>query len=83
MSIALITFVHICILCKLKLVKLLYLLRSLHLLSTHDFATLGQFADKVILLNRRVLKLGTPDEVLSSPEFYETFHLRMGKGGEQ
>ena len=52
-------------------------------LSTHDFATLGSFADKVILLNRRVLKAGTPDEVLSSPEFYETFHLRMGRGGEQ
>ena len=51
-------------------------------LSTHDFATLGQFADKVILLNRRVLKAGTPDAVLSSPEFYETFHLHMGKGGE-
>ena len=51
-------------------------------LSTHDFATLGSFADKVILLNRRVLKAGTPDEVLSSPEFYETFHLRMGRGGE-
>ena len=51
-------------------------------LSTHDFATLGQFADKVILLNRQVLKVGTPDEVLSSPEFYDTFHLRMGKGGE-
>ncbi len=52
------------------------------LLSTHDFATLGQFADKVILLNKRVLKAGPPDQVLSSPEFYETFHLRMGKGGE-
>jgi zinc transport system ATP-binding protein len=51
-------------------------------LSTHDFATLGQFADKVILLNRRVLKAGTPEEVLSSPEFYDTFHLRMGKGRE-
>jgi len=50
-------------------------------LSTHDFATLGQFADKVILLNRKVVKAGTPDEVLSSPEFYQTFHLRMGKGG--
>ena len=50
-------------------------------LSTHDFATLGHFADKVILLNRRVLKSGSPDEVLSSPEFYRTFHLRMGKGG--
>ena len=53
------------------------------LLSTHDFATLGSFADKVILLNRRVLKAGTPDEVLSSPEFYDTFHLRMGRGGER
>ena len=52
-------------------------------LSTHDFATLGQFADKVILLNKKVLKAGTPDEVLSSPEFYETFHLRMGRGGER
>ena len=35
-------------------------------LSTHDFATLGQFADKVVLLNRRVLKVGAPGEVLSS-----------------
>ena len=52
-------------------------------LSTHDFATLGRFADKVILLNRRVLRAGPPDEVLSSREFHETFHLRMGKGGAQ
>ena len=52
------------------------------LLSTHDFATLGQFADKVILLNKRVLRMGPPEEVTASPEFYETFHLRMGKGGE-
>ena len=51
-------------------------------LSTHDFATLGQFADKVILLNKKVLRAGPPGEVLSSPEFYETFHLHMGKGGE-
>jgi zinc transport system ATP-binding protein len=50
-------------------------------LSTHDFATLSQFADKVILLNRRVLKSGTPADVLTSSEFFETFHLRMGKGG--
>lgn len=50
-------------------------------LSTHDFATLDQFADKVLLLNRKVLKCGTPDEVLSSPEFYSTFHLRKEKGG--
>ena len=51
------------------------------LLSTHDFATLGQFADKVILLKNRVLRVGTPDEVLSSPEFQAVFHLDLGKGG--
>ena len=53
------------------------------LFSTHDFATLGQFAVKVILLNQSVLKIGTPDEVLAAPEFYQTFHLRMGheRGG--
>ena len=53
------------------------------LFSTHDFATLGQFADKVILLNQGVVKIGTPDQVLAAPEFYETFHLRLGheKGG--
>ena len=53
------------------------------LLTTHDFATLEHFADKVILLNKQVLKAGKPAEVLSSPEFHHTFHLRMGKGGEE
>ena len=53
------------------------------LFSTHDFATLEPFADKVILLNKRVLKAGKPADVLSSEEFYSSFHLRMGKGGEQ
>ena len=50
------------------------------LLSTHDFATLGQFADKVILLKSTVLRVGPPDEVLASPEFQEVFHLNLGKG---
>ena len=49
-------------------------------LSTHDFATLGQFADKVILLKGTVLRVGPPDEVLASPEFQEVFHLNLGKG---
>ena len=52
-------------------------------LSTHDFATLEQYADKVILLKKQVLKAGKPEEILTSPEFYETFHLKMGKGGGQ
>lgn len=49
-------------------------------MSTHDFATLGQFADKVILLKGTVLRVGPPDEVLASPEFQEVFHLNLGKG---
>lgn len=52
------------------------------LLSTHDFATLTTFADKVILLNKKVLKAGAPEEVVASPEFYETFHLKMGRKGK-
>lgn len=50
-------------------------------LSTHDFATLGQFADKVILLKNTVLRAGPPEEVLASGEFKAVFHLELGKGG--
>lgn len=52
------------------------------LFSTHDFATLEHFADKVILLRNTVLKTGAPAEVLASPEFQDVFHLRLGKGVE-
>lgn len=45
------------------------------LLSTHDFATLSQYADKVILLQQTILKIGSPQEVLTSPEFRSIFHL--------
>ena len=48
------------------------------LVSTHDFATLGQFADKVLLLNQRILKVGTPAQVLTSEEFRQVFHLNLG-----
>lgn len=48
------------------------------LLSTHDFATLGQYADKVLLLDHHLLKTGTADQVLASPEFREVFHLDLG-----
>lgn len=50
------------------------------LLSTHDFATLEEYADKVILLQSTVLKAGKPAEVLTSPEFREVFHLTLGRG---
>ena len=52
------------------------------LFSTHDFATLEQYADKVILLQNTVLKIGSPGQVLGSAEFQGVFHLRMGKGAE-
>lgn len=51
------------------------------LLSTHDFATLEGYADKVLLLKGRVLKIGSPAEVLASQEFQDVFHLSLGKGG--
>ena len=51
------------------------------LLSTHDFATLEQFADKVVLLKSSVLRVGPPREVLTSPEFREVFHLDLRKEG--
>lgn len=50
------------------------------LLSTHDFATLNQFADSAVLLKGTVLRAGTPAEVLASPEFAQVFHLSFGKG---
>ena len=50
-------------------------------LSTHDFATLGQFADKVILLKNTVLEVGTPEEVLNSQAFKTVFHLDLRRGG--
>jgi zinc transport system ATP-binding protein len=52
------------------------------LFTTHDFATLEQYADKVLLLKNTILKVGTPGQVLSSPEFQDVFHLRVGKGAE-
>ncbi len=52
------------------------------LLSTHDFATLEQFADKAVLLKQTVLKVGTPAQVLASPEFRSVFHLSLGKGAQ-
>ena len=50
------------------------------LFSTHDFSTLRQYADKVILLQQAILKVGTPAEVLRSPEFQSVFHLNLERG---
>ena len=45
------------------------------LMITHDFSMLRRYVDQVVLLRQSVLRCGTPDEVLDSPEFRQAFHL--------
>ncbi len=40
---------------------------------THDLGIVKEFADRVILVNKTVLKEGTAEEVFASPEFKEVF----------
>ena len=46
------------------------------LMTTHDFSMLERYCDRVVLLSHKILKKGTPLEVLSSEEFLQAF--RMG-----
>ena len=50
------------------------------LMTTHDFSMLERYCDRVVLLSHKILKKGTPLEVLNSEEFFEAFH--MGGGGK-
>lgn len=45
------------------------------LMVSHDFVKIQQYADKVYLLNKKILKSGTAEEVFKSPEFIEEFGL--------
>ena len=45
------------------------------LITTHDFSMLERYVDTVVLLKETVIKTGTPQEVLHSPEFREIFRL--------
>ena len=45
------------------------------LMTTHDFSMLERYCDRVVLLSHKILKKGTPMEVLESEEFHEAFHL--------
>ena len=49
------------------------------LMTTHDFGMLSTYADKVVLIDRTIVKKGTPAEVLESEEFRSIFHRRGGK----
>ena len=48
------------------------------LMITHDFGMLPQYADKVVLVDRTILKKGGPEEVLNSQEFRTVFHRKGG-----
>ena len=48
------------------------------LMTTHDFSMLPRYADQVVLIDHGIKIKGTPAQVLDSPEFRETFHLRGG-----
>ena len=45
------------------------------LIVSHDFEYIKDYADKVVLLNKKILKVGTPYEVLSSEEFINEFKV--------
>ena len=48
------------------------------LMTTHDFSMLPRYADQVALINHRVVRIGTPEDVLSSEDFQKTFHMKGG-----
>lgn len=49
------------------------------LMTTHDFSMLSRYADQVVLIDHGVKIKGSPDDVLTSPEFAEAFHMKGGK----
>lgn len=51
------------------------------LMTTHDFSMLPRYANQVALVDHRIVKLGTAQDVLSSEEFKQIF--RMAGGGEK
>ena len=48
------------------------------LMTTHDFTTLAEYADQVVLIDHQVVCQGTPVEVLGSEAFRRVFHRKGG-----
>lgn len=48
------------------------------LMTTHDFSMLPRYADQVALIDRRVVRLGSPRDVLDSAEFKQIFRMTGG-----
>ena len=49
------------------------------LMTTHDFSMLRRYADQVVLIDHTVRIQGSPDTVLDSEEFSQTFHMKGGR----
>lgn len=48
------------------------------LMVSHDWDLVRRYADYVVLVQQKVLKTGTPQEVFSSPEFLNVFRAELG-----
>lgn len=48
------------------------------LMTTHDFTMLERYADQVALIDHHIVRMGPADEVLSSAEFKNVFHMAGG-----
>ena len=48
------------------------------LMTTHDFSMLERYCDQVVLLQGKILRRGTPLDVLNSEEFAQAFHMGGG-----
>lgn len=48
------------------------------LMTTHNFSILSRYADQVALIDRGIRALGTPEQVLNSPEFSQVFSRKGG-----
>ncbi len=48
------------------------------LMVSHDWDLVRRYADFVVLVQQKVLKMGTPQEVFSSPEFANVFRGEIG-----
>ncbi len=49
------------------------------LMTTHDFSMLERYCDRVVLISQKILKKGTPFDVLSSQAFLDAFHMGGGR----
>ncbi|WP_046468298.1 metal ABC transporter ATP-binding protein [Allosalinactinospora lopnorensis] len=53
------------------------------LVATHDLAGVPQFCDEAVLLQRRVIAHGAPDEVLAPDRLFEAFGIEAQAVGER